>query len=333
MRRAVLTPSSACDAAVVLASPLVTTGTELPRKEIPAWRVALVERLDDYRDLKALACRCVAQPIRMASILFAILFLGSLIHGGENAIRIALPQDNLTREERAPLQEYLSNQLKRPVAFVISGSYKDMIESLSNGSSEFALLGGLSYIQAQATTGVIPLVQSDKQFHSVFIAGVHSPIRSLADLRGKSFAFGDVNSTSGHLMPCLELKQAGISPEKDLKFRFSGSHPVTAALVESGAVDAGVLDEAFYKSLVESGKLDSKKVRIFYTSKPFWSDLFVAGKGVPFPEQERFTQALLSLKKGPDDKLLKLLRADRFKRATDDEYSNLRIIAKELNML
>ena len=294
---------------------------------------ALVSAAFDHRDLKTRTFQCMVQPSRIVSFLLAILFLSSSIRGSENAIRIALPPDNLTREDRAPLQEYLSNQLKRPVAFVISGSYKDMIESLSNGSSEFALLGGLSYIQAQATTGVIPLVQSDKQFHSVFITGVHSPIRSLADLRGKSFAFGDVNSTSGHLMPCLELKQAGISPEKDLKFRFSGSHPVTAALVESGAVDAGVLDEAFYKSLIEAGKLDSKKVRAFYTSEPFWSDLFVARKDVPFPEQEKFAHAPLSLKKGSDDKLLNILRADRFKRATDDEYSRLRVIAKELNML
>jgi len=333
MRRAVFTPSFARGAATAFASPLITIGTELPKKESPGWSVALMRRPDNHRDLKTRTFRYLAQSIRIVSILFAILFLGPLIRGSENAIRIALPPDNLTREDRAPLEEYLSNQLKRPVAFVISGSYKDMIESLSNGSSEFALLGGLSYIQAQASTGVIPLVQSDKQFHSDFITGVNSPIRSLADLRGKSFAFGDVNSTSGHLMPCLELKLAGVSPEKDLKFCFSGSHPVTAVLVESGAVDAGVLDEAFYKSLVESGKLDSKKVRAFYTSEPFRSDLFVARKGVPFPEQERFAHALLSLTKGSDDKLLKILRADQFKRATDDEYSRLRVIAKELKML
>jgi len=333
MRRVVFPLSFVRDTAVVLASLLFTTGTELLKKEIPAGRVAPVGRPNDYRDLKILACRCKTQPIRMAGILFAILFVGSLIHGSENMITIALPPDNLTREDRAPLQEYLSNQLKRPITFVIPGTYKEMIQSLDSGSSEFALLGGLSYIQAQASTGVVPLVQSDKQFRSVFITGVNSPIRSLADLPGKSFAFGDVNSTSGHLMPYFELKLVGINPEKDLRSRFSGSHPVTAALVESGAVDAGVLDEAFYKSLVESGKLDSKKVRVFYTSKPFWSDLFVARKQVSLAEQERFAEALLSLKKGPDDKLLKILRADRFKRATDDEYSNLRTIAKELNML
>lgn len=273
------------------------------------------------------------QPIRMAGILFAMLFCCSLIHGNENAIRIALPPDNLTREERAPLQEYLSTQMKHPVTFVIPGTYKDMIQSLANGSVEFALLGGLSYIQAQVTTGVVPLVQSNKQFRSVFMTGVNSPIRSLADLRGKTFAFGDLNSTSGHLMPYFELELAGINPEKNLKTRFTGSHLVTAALVESGAVDAGVLDENFYTSLVESGKLDPKKVRIFYTSKPFWSDLFVARKDVPLPEQERFSRALLSLKKDSDEKLLKLLRADQFRRATDDEYSRLRAIAKELNML
>ena len=58
---------------------------------------------------------------------------------------------------------------------------------------------------------------SDLRYHSVFITGTDSSIHSLRDLKGKKFAFGDIDSTSAHLMAYRELKQAGIDPETDLK--------------------------------------------------------------------------------------------------------------------
>lgn len=273
-------------------------------------------------------------PIRFIGFVFGMLLLGLPSHAGDDAIKIAIPPDDLTQEERAPLQDYLSKELKRPVRFVVPGTYKDMIESLNSGSSDFALVGGLAYVQAHGKIGAIPLVQraADKRFHAVFITGINSPIHSLSDLKGRTFAFGDVNSTSGHLMPYFELKEAGLNPERDLKFRYSGSHPVTAVMVESGVVEAGALDEAFYKSLVASGKVDGKKVRVFYTSKPFVDWVIVARKDVPLAEQESFSKALMSLRPGPDAKILKVLRADQFVKANDEEYTTLRQIAKELAM-
>ena len=173
---------------------------------------------------------------------------------------------------------------------------------------------------------------SDLQFHSVFITRAGSPINSLRDLMGKQFAFGDINSASAHLIPYRELKQAGINPDTDLKFRYNGNHPATAALVETGAVDAGALDETVFNSLIGSGKLDSKKVRVFYTSKPFVDYVYVARKDVPEAVRERFVRALLALREGKDDPVLKVLRARKFVVANDQEYAPMRQIANQLKM-
>jgi phosphonate transport system substrate-binding protein len=273
---------------------------------------------------------------RARTAIFAAIcvLFGPLLRGAGDAITIGLIPDGLTQEERAPLQAYLSKTMARPVKLVVPDRYSDTVAHLADGSYDFACLGALMYVRAHAKHGVVPLVQraSDLQFHSVFITSTGSLIHSLADLRGKQFAFGDIDSASAHLIPYRELTEAGINPNTDLKVRFSGSHSVTAALVESGAVDAGVLDETVFSSLIDSGKIDKNKVRIFHTSKPFVDYVFVARKDVPAAERAKLVQAFLSLKQDENASVLKVLRAKQFVEATDQEYETMRRIAKELKM-
>jgi phosphonate transport system substrate-binding protein len=124
-----------------------------------------------------------------------------------------------------------------------------------------------------------------------------------------------------------------LEPEVQLHTQYSGSHAATAKLVESGAVDAGALDETIYNAMVTDGKLDVSKVRVFYTSKPFVDYVWVARKGVPAEVQEKFAKAFLNLKPGKDDDVLRLLRGKSYVRAHNEEYSILRAIAQELKML
>jgi phosphonate transport system substrate-binding protein len=265
-----------------------------------------------------------------------LLFLvGSLpFSAGEKGITLALIPDGLSPQERVPLQDYLTQQMGGDVRLFMPESYNAAMDGLAGGSIDFACLGALTYVRAHAKIGVVPLVQrtTDLQFHSVFITGSHTPIRTLRDLKGKKFAFGDINSASAHLIPYRELKQAGINPETDLEFRYSGGHPLTVKLVETGIVDAGAVDETVYNSMVSSGKIDGKKVRVFYTSQPFVDYVYVARKGVPEAEREKFAAALLGLKEGKNNGVLKVLRASKFVKANDEEYAALRQVAHELKM-
>ena len=82
------------------------------------------------------------------------------------------------------------------VELIIPANYNATVEALGNGSLDVAYLGGLTYAKAHARYGVVPLVQRDidQRFHSLFITGPASSIKSLADLKGHSFCFGDINS-------------------------------------------------------------------------------------------------------------------------------------------
>jgi phosphonate transport system substrate-binding protein len=274
-----------------------------------------------HKQLGAVALLCVLSVVTVCAQSKAIVF--------------AIPADGLSASERAPVEAYLSKQMGREVKFVIPDSYNHMVAGLADGWIDFAILGGVNYVRAHAKIGVVPLVQrpTDLNFHSVFITGAGSSIHSLKDLKGKRFAFNDVYSTSGHVMPYLELKKAGIHQETDLQVRFSGSHPDTAQLVQAGVVDAGAMDELIYKSMIDSGKLDGDKVRVFYTSKAFVDWVYVSRKSVPETEQKKFSRALESLNDGKDNLVLGLLHAKQFIPASDDKYAVLRQIVRELKLL
>jgi phosphonate transport system substrate-binding protein len=269
--------------------------------------------------------------------LASIPALLSRLQAAESARVGMIPDAGATQvsiEEKAPLRRYLSDAMGCEVNLIIPTNYNATVEALGNGSLDFAYLGALTYVKAHELYGVIPLVQraADQRFHSLFITQTASPIRKLGDLGGKSFAFGDINSTSGHLIPYAEMKQAAIDVSQ-MKVRYTGSHPATAKAVEAGTVDAGALDETVFHTMVSDGKVDGSKVRIFHTSAPFVDYVWAARKDLETGARERFAGAFLSLKNGKNEAILKILRGEDFVRADDSEYANIRKIARDLALL
>jgi phosphonate transport system substrate-binding protein len=256
----------------------------------------------------------------------------------DSSVRVGMIPDagatQVSIDEKAPLREYLERVIGTRVELMIPTNYNATVEALGNGSLDFAYLGGLTYVKARALYNVIPLVQreSDRQFHSLFITAANSPIKTLADLRGKTFVFGDINSTSGHLMPYAALKQSGIDPGTDFSFRYTGSHPATAKAVEARTADAGALDESVYQTMLAQGQLDSGKVRVFYTTPPFIDYVWVARDGIGDYAREKFARAFLALGIERDGKVLSILRGTSFRRVSDGEYDSLRQIARELKL-
>lgn len=255
------------------------------------------------------------------------------------SIRVGMVPDagatQVSIEEKAPLRDYLAKAIGTNVELIIPTNYNATVEALGNGSLDFAYLGALTYVKAHDRYNVTPLVQrsADMNFHSLFITQSGSAIHKLADCKGKRFAFGDINSTSGHLIPFDELRKAGINADTDMQVRYTGSHAATAKAVEAGAADAGALDETVYRSMISEGKVDGAKVRVFLTSPPFVDYVWVARANVGAAERDGFTKAFLGLKEGQDDAILNILRGKDFVHADDAEYANIRKIARDLKML
>jgi phosphonate transport system substrate-binding protein len=238
--------------------------------------------------------------------------------------------------DNQPLLAYWQKQTGQTPELTIPTSYAAVVEALANNKVDIAYLGGFTYVQASARAGVTPLVQRtiDQQFHSVFITPTNSKIHSLADLHGH-FVFGDVNSTSGHLMPLYYMQQEKVDPEVIKNASYSGAHDATALAVANGKAEAGAMDEQVYKKMTANGQLKPDAVRVFYTTPPFFDYVWVANKNLDPRIADSFAAAMKSLSPDNADQkaLLDLLNSKGYVPASDADYGKLREAAQSAGLL
>ncbi len=279
-----------------------------------------------------------------ATLLFLLsLFSASFLFAEKPKIlRVsAIPDENPTEllRKNAPLVQYLEKELGMKVEFTPLVNYAATVEALAAGKLDLVWYGGFTHVQARQRTGdalAIVMRTEDASFHSKFIARKDSGIRSLKDLKGKTFAFGSVSSTSGHLMPRHFLLQEGIVPERDFaRFSYSGAHDATAKWVEAGQVDAGALNEAVWERLVQEGKVDVDKVEVFWTTPDYVDYNWTARGGLDRKLVSRIVWAFLNLDySNPEHKeILDLQRTKGYILATEDDFTGIEAAAKATGLL
>ena len=253
----------------------------------------------------------------------------------------AIPDESPTELARkaAPLVKYLEKTLGMNVEFTPVTDYAASVEALANKQVDMAWYGGFTFVQANIRSGgkAIPLVQreEDEKFRSVFITS-DPAIKTLADLKGKNVSFGSASSTSGHLMPRSFLMQAGIDPDKDFKrVAFSGAHDATIAAVAAGKVEAGALNISVWEKFVADKKVDTSKVRVFFTTPPYFDYNWTVHADMPVATREKLTQAFLALNSNtPEGKeILELQRATRFVATKAENYKGIEQAARAAGLL
>ena len=237
-----------------------------------------------------------------------------------------------------PLGAYLEKELGMKVEFVPVADYPAVVEALATDRLDLAWLGGFTFVQVRLKTGnAIPLVQreQDAQFTSKFITA-NPEVKSLADLKGKTFAFGSISSTSGSLMPRYFMLQDGIKPETYFsRIGYSGAHDATAAWVQAGKVEGGVLNASVWDKLVAAGKVDTSKVKVFATT-PAYYDYNWTVRGTLDPAlAEKIKQAFLALDPAnPEHKaILDLQAASRFIETKPENYKGIEDAARAADLL
>ena len=269
------------------------------------------------------------------------LSLSALTAHAADTLRVsAIPDEAPTELLRKfkPLGAYLEQQLGMKVEFVPVADYPAVVEALATDRLDMAWLGGFTFVQVHLKTGnAIPLVQreQDAEFTSKFITSDPS-VKSLADLKGKTFAFGSVSSTSGSLMPRYFMLKDGIKPEAYFsRVAYSGAHDATAAWVQAGKVDAGVLNASVWDKLVNSGKVDTNKVKVFATTPTYFDYNWTVRGSLDPALAEKIKQAFLALNPAnPEHKaILDLQAASRFIATKPENYTGIEEAARAADLL
>ena len=260
----------------------------------------------------------------------------------DNVLRVsAIPDEAPTELQRkfAPLGRYLEKETGLKVQFTPVSDYAAVVESLATKKLDLAWLGGFTFVQAKIRTNgtAIPIVQreEDARFTSKFITA-DPAIKSLADLKGKTFAFGAPSSTSGSLMPRYFLQQAGLNPEKDFRnVAFSGAHDATVAFVAAGKAEAGVLNASVWDKLVEAKKVDTDKVRVFATTPTYFDYNWTVRGDLDPALVKKMTDAFLKLDpKNPEHaEIMALQRASKFIPTKKENYDGIEKAAQAAGLL
>ncbi|MDB5731792.1 MAG: putative selenate transporter substrate-binding protein [Variovorax sp.] len=281
-------------------------------------------------------------PIRLALAL-SLSFAAFGAFAQATVLRVsAIPDEAPTELQRkfTPLGDYLKKETGLDVQFTPVTDYAAVVEGLATNKIDMAWLGGFTFVQARIRThgGATPIVQraEDEVFTSKFIVPTASTARTLADLKGKTFAFGAPSSTSGSLMPRYYLLQAGIDPEKDFKtVAFSGAHDATVAFVAASRAEAGVLNASVWEKLSEARNPNAAKVRVLATTPTYHDYNWTVRPGLDPALTQKLTQAFLKLDPAnPAHKeIMDLQRASRFVPTKSSNYDGIEAAAKSAGLV
>src|SRR4026207_362073 len=143
-----------------------------------------------------------------------------------------------------PVVEILRKELGMEIQPFVATDYTGVVEALRANKLDVAFLTPAYYVLAKNETNVKVVLKSERKgipaYCAAIITRADRGIKTLEDLRGKTFAFGDSLSTTGHVFPRKMFKEHGIDPVRDFnQVLYSGGHDATVLAVFNGKVDAG----------------------------------------------------------------------------------------------
>lgn len=212
--------------------------------------------------------------------------------------------------------------------------YSSMIEAMRFGRIEIGYFGPFSYVLAKSKAPniepfAVGIEKGSPTYNSIIIAQAEGPVKSLADIKGKPFGFGDQASTSSHLIPRAHLLRNGLDGNKDYKPVHLGTHDAVARAVQNGQVPAGALSKAIYEALLQRKSIDGDKLRVIAITDPIPNYPMTMQADLAPALKENIRKAFLELK---DPAILKSFRVEGFAATDDKAYDILRETAKILDL-
>jgi phosphonate transport system substrate-binding protein len=236
----------------------------------------------------------------------------------------------------------ISDKTGCKVQVYVATGYNAEIEAMRNGKLELAEFGPLGYVlahQVAKAEAVAAFGGADGKpvtYWASLVTYPSSGIKTVADIRGHSFAFSDAASTSGHLFPAYGLRKAGIDPDKDIRALYAGSHTASFEAIYNHKVDAGELNSEQLQSATQRGHYKDGDLVFLWKSNPIPTDPFAVRGDMPEAFKKKLVDAvqhldLMSL--APADR--KILVGDGITQIvpqTDRSYDLIRDLVKTLDI-
>lgn len=237
-----------------------------------------------------------------------------------------------TAESYQFLLDYLSLKLDRPVELVQRRTYSEVNELVESGYVDVAFVCTSAYVDGNEKFGMellaAPQVNGETVYYSLLIVPRDSPAqtRSVADLRGKVFAFTDPMSNTGRVYPTYLVQQLGSAPEEFFaRTFFTYSHDDAIRAVADGLADGAAVDSLVYDFAIARDPVLGEKIRVIHRSPPFGIPPVVVSPNVRPQLKAELQSILLGM---ADDlqgqKGLQAVSVDKFVLIDDSAYDSAR---------
>lgn len=214
-------------------------------------------------------------------------------------------------------RSYLERRLGQPVSFVQRGNYREIIDMLHDEKLDFAWLSGYPYVRNKEEMRLVavPLYKGEPRYQAyLIVASSDNQTQSLADLRGKRFAFSDPDSNSGYLYIVHLLSKQGEDPSSFFgRTFFTWSHLKVVQAVASGLAQGGAVDGYVWETLALSHPELTAQTRVMSKSPQFGSAPFVASRAASKIQIDKLQRVLIQMALDNEGRrLLQTLNLDGF---------------------
>lgn len=229
-----------------------------------------------------------------------------------------------------PFIDVFEAKIGIPIKPFVAMDYAAVVEALRTNQLEVAFLGPASYVLAkdkvkcpiEAVARGVMEITGKSSYRSFIITQQNSSIISLQDLKGKSFGFVDLSSTSGNFVPRYVFGENGIDPERDFTaVYFTGTHQASLIAVKEKKIDAAAVAEEVYTLAIKKGHMKQSDFRVIFKSDPIPGSPFVIRTNLPTELQVKLRSALLEIKNVRFGKLGVIVSMDP---AKDEDYNIVR---------
>lgn len=275
-------------------------------------------------------------------VVTSLVFLSSLCYGEEpvksNLVMGFVPSRSVHEIQISSqkIADYLSKQTGYGIKAITLSNYAGVALAMKSKRVDFAFVGPVNYLLIDERAGAFPLTSAvrkgQKGYRGIIIVRTDSGIHSLADLKGKSFAFGDSLSASASLYPKMALRKAGINPKADIKSLMLSSQNAVVSSVLAGKVDAGAIyeDARLNPEVLKYYPDAMVRTRVIYYTPLIPGDPQIVRAGLNAGQRKKLAEALLAMAHDTRAKtwLKDIYGIDGLRVASADEYQDLRSVVK-----
>ena len=183
-------------------------------------------------------------------------------------------------------------------------SYSAVVEAMCSGTADIAFVGPVTFLQASkkgcAEFLAVSVTSGRSEYYSALFALRDKGIATLADVRGKRVAFGDINSTTSFVYPVAMLMDKGINPGLDLRMvRLTGSHANSLSALIASRVDVAALSLDSYNKALNENAPGARNVVVVGISEPIPNPPLIMNSRLPKAQKAALRLAFQTIAKRP----------------------------------